>query len=39
MDGVGPRRIFDHVSNAQSLSHCQTNQGLNLGGLRNGYAF
>ncbi len=30
---------FDHISNAQSLSGCSTNQGLNLGGLRVGYSF
>ena len=30
---------FDHISNAKALSGCVTNQGLNLGGLRVGYAF
>ena len=31
--------VFDHVSNAKSLSGCITNQGLNLSGVRVGYAF
>jgi hypothetical protein len=31
--------VFDHVSNAQSLSGCVQNQGLNLAGGQIGYAF
>jgi len=33
------REAEEIISNAKALSGCVTNQGLNLGGLRVGYAF